>query len=326
MVFLHQLVESFRTLIRASLLRLINLIHNKLRLPLLPQFLAAATIDVKLLGLISELLQLPRVAPLEKQIHQSTAAHHLRVTLVSTHNNQLGQPLTHALQLHHYLQFNKWPNQSLVQRSEELEESSHLRLRTSRKTGRKLTFIPLSQHRQSKYSLLLTFHSNNPNDLANTPQPNTNSSSGTANPVIVDPMEFLAITDGANKAWAAHGIAVPSLSQSPFPPPKDSEDIRHAGGRKFHSWVPGKVVYLSAAFNEGADPAIGTMIHFPIDWDLAFYHSRRLAWFYSENTGNSPTAVFPIKIAFATTGHVLMNASTPPSPYSSSPIHLEDLC
>ncbi|KAH6709026.1 hypothetical protein BKA61DRAFT_695338 [Leptodontidium sp. MPI-SDFR-AT-0119] len=155
---------------------------------------------------------------------------------------------------------------------------------------------------------------NNPNDLANTPQPNTNSSSGTANPVIVDPMEFLAITDGANKAWAAHGIAVPSLSQSPFPPPKDSEDIRHAGGRKFHSWVPGKVVYLSAAFNEGADPAIGTMIHFPIDWDLAFYHSRRLAWFYSENTGNSPTAVFPIKIAFATTGHWMFKQTIYPLP------------
>ncbi|KAG4428008.1 hypothetical protein IFR05_016507, partial [Cadophora sp. M221] len=149
-----------------------------------------------------------------------------------------------------------------------------------------------------------------PNNLtqpADTPQPNTNSSSGTANTVVVGPMELLAITDGANKAWAAHGTARPSLSLSPFPPPEDSEDIRHAGGRMFHSWMPGKAVYLSAAFNKGNDPAANTITYFPIDWDLAFYHSRRLAWFYSENTGNSPTSAFPIKISFAATGYILMN-------------------
>ncbi|KAH7363879.1 hypothetical protein BKA65DRAFT_124341 [Rhexocercosporidium sp. MPI-PUGE-AT-0058] len=148
---------------------------------------------------------------------------------------------------------------------------------------------------------------NNPNRTANTPQSTITPEHRAANQALVDPMEYLAITDGASKAWAAHQHATTLQSRHPFPPPQDSEDVRHAGGRTFHSWAPGKVVYLSVSLNDGADPNVSTMLHFPIDWDLAFYHSRRLAWFYSENTGNNPIDACPIQICFAATGYTLMN-------------------
>ncbi|KAK0100252.1 hypothetical protein ONS96_007535 [Cadophora gregata f. sp. sojae] len=133
---------------------------------------------------------------------------------------------------------------------------------------------------------------------------------------LPSPMEYRTITEAANKAWAAHGSANPTGSRTTYPPPQDSEDIRHAAGRISHSWDQAKTIYLKideatrANQNNANDQAIQeiqTLITFPIDWDLAFYHSEKLAWYYSDNSGQLPTNPYPIQVSFSATGYALSN-------------------
>ncbi|KAH7417492.1 hypothetical protein BKA64DRAFT_702255 [Cadophora sp. MPI-SDFR-AT-0126] len=133
---------------------------------------------------------------------------------------------------------------------------------------------------------------------------------------VLSQMDYRAISEAANNAWAAHNAAIPAPFRTPYPPPQEGDDLRHAAGRIMSSWDQTKTIFLKIDQTSGVNEyvahdqtaqSIQALITYPIDWDLAFYHSKKLAWYYSDGNRQRPSYQYPIKISFPATGYALTN-------------------
>ncbi|KAL2072755.1 hypothetical protein VTL71DRAFT_12098 [Oculimacula yallundae] len=124
----------------------------------------------------------------------------------------------------------------------------------------------------------------------------------------VKPEVARAITAAATAAFAAHQISTPKASRTPYPPPIDSEDVQRSLGRGV-SVDPDRSIHLSVIFQQPSNylSRSNIQLSMPVSWDLAFYHSPLIAWFYSNQGGNLPSVTCPIKISFPATGDLLIH-------------------
>ncbi|XMA14291.1 hypothetical protein WAI453_007082 [Rhynchosporium graminicola] len=121
----------------------------------------------------------------------------------------------------------------------------------------------------------------------------------------------MVITCAVNVAFATHQASISKVLRTPFPTPAEDEDIERASPRNGPSFLRENVIYLTVVFGDPSAVIAPRTVrfYFPIDWDLAFYHSWRIAEFYRSRNGHSPntTVPVPLKICFSATSHLLAN-------------------
>ncbi|CZT42850.1 uncharacterized protein RSE6_02802 [Rhynchosporium secalis] len=121
----------------------------------------------------------------------------------------------------------------------------------------------------------------------------------------------MVITCAVNVAFASHQASTSKVLRTPFPTPAEDEDIERASPRNGPSFLRENVIYLTVVFGDPSAVIAPRTVrfYFPIDWDIAFYHSWRIAEFYRSRNGHSPntTVPVPLKICFSATSHLLAN-------------------